>query len=77
MKFDKELFDPTVNHWKTSLDEKELTVLNEWVDFFEKRYPLMGYVEDSDKDRLGKNDWLIRDKKSFREKGLRLILIDN
>jgi predicted heme/steroid binding protein len=44
MKFDDELMDPSRNHWSKDLNEKEMKVLNDWVDYYAKRYPIVGKV---------------------------------
>lgn len=56
MNFNAENFYRSKFNWKKDLSDKELGVLNEWDVFFEKRYPLMGYVYDEDIDKNEKSD---------------------
>ena len=49
MKFDKEFLDPTLLHWRRDLDQKELNVLEEWLEKFEGKYPLEAYIKDDGK----------------------------
>jgi len=37
--------EDAVSDWST-LSEKDKKVLNDWYTYFEKRYPIMGYVSD-------------------------------
>ncbi|TNV82448.1 hypothetical protein FGO68_gene4123 [Halteria grandinella] len=56
MNFNDDLMDPSKNHWKNSLNEKEMKILNDWVEYYAKRYKIVGrivYEEgiDSKKDQ--------------------------
>lgn len=46
MKFNKEFLDPSQLHWARDLDEKELNILEDWVDRFEGKYELVAYIKD-------------------------------
>ena len=45
MNHDDEYFNVKKHDWR-KLDKEKLTTLNQWVDFFEKRYPIVGYLYD-------------------------------
>jgi hypothetical protein len=49
MNFNAENFDKGKS-WKNDLKPEELVVLNEWIDFFDKRYTLVGYLYDEEID---------------------------
>lgn len=53
MKFDKEYLDPAQNHWSKNLNEEELNILEDWLNRFISKYPLVGYIKD---DRKLKNE---------------------
>ena len=33
-------------HWSSHLDEKELNILEDWLDKFMAKYRLVGYIEN-------------------------------
>ena len=47
MNFAEELLDPAVNHWKTALNEKETKIMEDWVIYYAKRYPIVGKIDYS------------------------------
>ena len=46
MKFDSEFLDPLQMHWSRDLELRELNILQDWVDKFEGKYPIAGYIKD-------------------------------
>ena len=46
MNHEADYFNVKKHDWR-KLDKEKLTTLNQWVDFFEKRYPIVGYIFDS------------------------------
>jgi len=52
MKFDKEFLDPSHLHWSRDLDAKELNILEEWLQRFEGKYKLVGYIKDDGKFKV-------------------------
>mmetsp|Transcript_30818 Transcript_30818/g.67658 ORF Transcript_30818/g.67658 Transcript_30818/m.67658 type:complete len:180 (+) Transcript_30818:161-700(+) len=46
MKFNPEYFDPRALHWTRDLDERELNILQDWVDKFGAKYEVVGYIKD-------------------------------
>ena len=52
MNFADELMDPTQNHWKTTLNEKETKIIEDWVTYYAKRYPIIATIDyEDDKKR--------------------------
>ena len=49
MKFNAEFLDPSQLHWKRDLDEKEHNILQDWLERFENKYKLVGYIKDDGK----------------------------
>ena len=59
MKFEEELMDPGRNHWRTALNEKETKIMDDWVIYYAKRYPIVGridYTEIDDKSKSKKDN---------------------
>ena len=58
MNFGEELMDPAKTHWskKGEIDEKQMTILDEWVVFYEKRYKIVAKLEEPPKTGNKKND---------------------
>ena len=46
MDFKDELFDRSKLHWRKGLTRDELKTLQDWVDFYEERYPIVGYLKE-------------------------------
>ncbi|CDW90997.1 progesterone binding protein [Stylonychia lemnae] len=46
MDFKDEFFDRSKLHWRKDLKREELKVLQDWVDFYEERYPIVGYLKE-------------------------------
>ncbi len=46
MDFNDEYMDPAQLHWKRNLNETELTTLDEWVEKFDGKYPVVAYIKD-------------------------------
>jgi hypothetical protein len=46
MNFADELMDHTKNHWSKNLNEAEMKVLDEWVVFYQKRYPVVARLAE-------------------------------
>ena len=46
MNFAEELMDHAKNHWSKNLNEAEMKVLDEWVIFYQKRYPIVARLAE-------------------------------
>ena len=46
MKFNSEYLDPSQMHWSRDLNQKELNTLQDWVEKFEGKYPIVGYIQN-------------------------------
>lgn len=51
MNFAEDLMDPSKTHWtkKGVIDEKQMTILDDWVAFYEKRYKIIAKLEEPPK----------------------------
>ena len=55
MNFNDEYFDRSKLLWNKDLDKEELVVLADWVDFYAKRYPIVGYIKEEIEEAEEKN----------------------
>ena len=45
MNFTEELLDPSINHWQTALNQQETKIMEDWVTYYAKRYPIVGSID--------------------------------
>ena len=48
------VFDRNKLHWAKDLNKEELKVMTDWVDFFKKKYKIVGYLKE-DREMLEQN----------------------